>query len=167
MRFRKEIELPGSLEEARAVLDDPDFRDEVARAAGADEVDVLVEEYDDGSVVSTVDTVQSTSQMPGLAQKFLGSELRIHQVENWETLDSASLLVEIPGQPGQVIGTITLIEGDVTVQRVEADITARIPLLGGKVEKLIGQILGHVLKIQAATAADHLGLTRPGARMEE
>lgn len=157
MRFRKELEIPGDLMDVRAVLDDPDFRDEVARTAGADEVEVLVEEYDDGSVVATLDTVQSTASMPSIAQRFLGGELRIHQVENWTSLDEASLLVQIPGQPGQVIGTVTLIARDgVTLQTVDADISAKIPLLGGRVEKLIGQILGHVLKIQAAAAADRL-----------
>lgn len=153
MRFTKSFELPGTIEQVRAVLDDADFREEVAREAGATTVEASVEENDDGSLMAVVDTRQPTTGMPALATKFLGDELAIHQEEQWDSLDSASLLVSIPGQPGKVTGSVSLVEsGGVTVQTVEADIKVSIPLVGGKIEKLIGSVLGHVLKIQAARA---------------
>ena len=154
MRVTKTIELPGTLEVARAILHDPDFREQVAREAGASEVSVDVSTAADGTAVATVDTAQPTTGMPSLATKFLGRELRIHQEERWASATDGTLVVEIPGQPGRVDGTVTLAEsGGVTTQTVDAQIKVSIPLLGGKIEKLIGSVLGHVLKIQAAQAA--------------
>ena len=154
MRFEKSFELPGGVEDVRRVLDDPEFREEVAREAGATQVDVTVESHDDGSVMAVVDTRQPTTGMPSLATKFLGSELAIHQEEEWHSPAGATLVVTIPGQPGKVTGTVSLTEsGGVTVQRVEADVKVSIPFVGGKIETLIGSVLGHVLKIQAARTA--------------
>lgn len=157
MRFHKAVEFPGSLEQVRELLDDPDFRDDVARAAGAGDVDVTVEEYDDGSVVVTTDSSQSTAQMPSIASKYLGGTLQIHQEEEWASPVSGTLTVTIPGQPGNVTGTLALQErGDATVQTVDAEIKVAIPLLGGRIEKLIGQLLGNALKLQARLAAERL-----------
>jgi len=157
MRFTKAIEMPGGLDAVRDVLLDRAFREEVAREAGASEVRVDVDRAEDGSATATIDTAQPTTGMPSLATKFLGGELRIHQEEHWASPTRGTLLVEIPGQPGRVKGSVTLEEsGGVTVQTVDAEIKVSIPLLGGKIEKLIGSVLGHVLKIQAAKAGEWL-----------
>lgn len=54
-------------------------------------------------------------------------------------------------------GTLTLspLAGG-TVQTTEAEIKVAIPLLGGKVETLLGRILGHLLKLQGRLGADWL-----------
>lgn len=161
--------MAGTFEEVRALLDDPAFREDVAREAGATEVEVTVEEYDDDSLVATLDTVQPTDDMPTAARKFLGHELRVHQVERWTSPGAGTMEVRIPGQPGHVVGTVTLQERDgTTVETVDADITVRIPFLGGRLEAVIGRVLGHVLKIQAAAVTQRLGPEPDpgGGRME-
>lgn len=157
MRFHKAIEFTGSFDRVRELLLDPDFREEVAREAGAEEVVVSVDAQSSGSAVAMIDTRQPTTGMPALATKFLGGELAVHQEERWATPESGTMLVTIPGQPGRVEGTVTLEDRNgVVVQTVDADITVKIPLVGGKVEKLIGSVVGHVLKIQEQTANERL-----------
>jgi hypothetical protein len=66
--------------------------------------------------------------------------------------------VTIPGKPGRVTGTVRLREdGAETVQTVDAEVKVSIPLVGGKVEKIICSALGHVLTVQQRVGADWLG----------
>ena len=156
MRFHKEIELHGGLDEVRELLLDPGFREQVAREAGA--VEVAVQVTRDGDTAhAVIDTEQPTTGMPSLATRFLGGRLAIHQEEDWSSPTGGSLEVTIPGQPGRITGTVALTERDgLTVQTVDADVSVRIPLVGGKVEKLIGSVLGHVLKLQAQVGNERL-----------
>ena len=157
MKLHESVELPGPLERVHELLLEPSFREEVARRSGAQEVTVSVDREAGASVV-TVDSRQSTSGMPAMATRFLGDQLAIHQVERWTSEESGTITVTIPGQPGQVEGTLRLAErGGVTAQTVQAEVTVKIPLVGGKVEKLIASVVGHVLALQAEVGAERLG----------
>lgn len=150
MKFHKTTTLNGSLDEVRSLLLDPQFREEVALAAGSKTATVSVDEKGSGAAVVAIDSRQPTSNLPAAAVKYLGPELAIRQEERWSSGGSGTLSVSIPGQPGNVEGRITLRESNgATVHTVEADITVRIFLVGGKVEKVIGNIVDHVLTTQA------------------
>ena len=157
MKFLKEIRFPADRDTVFAMLADPAFREEVAREAGADTWDIDVTEVGDG-IRATVDTSQSTQGLPSAAVKILGSSFDIAQEENWSSPTEGTLGVTIPGKPGSVKGTVSLREdGAETVQTVDAEIKVSIPLIGGKVEKIIGSALGSVLKTQQSVGADWLG----------
>ena len=47
-------------------------------------------------------------------------------------------------------------DGAATVQTVDVDIDVHMPLFGKKVEKLIGQVLGNLLKLQGRVGNDWL-----------
>ncbi|HEY3014257.1 MAG TPA: DUF2505 domain-containing protein [Nocardioides sp.] len=156
LKFTKEIRFPGSAEVVAAMLSDKAFRERVAQEAGAASYSVLVEETADG-VRSVIDTSQPTDGLPGVAAKFLGSTFDIHQEEVWSSATSGRLTVSIPGKPGTVNGTVSLTEqGEETVQTVDAVIKVGIPLVGGKVETIIGSALGRVLKVQQRVGAEWL-----------
>lgn len=157
MRFTKDIRFPATPEETRAMLLDRGFREEVAREAGASSYDVTVDERPDGTTRASVETAQPAGDLPSVARKFIGSELRIVQSETWTSGDRADLDVAIPGAPGSIRGTITLRSaGEETVQTVDAEIKVKVPLVGGQVEKLIGKVLGNVLKLQERVGRDWL-----------
>lgn len=158
MRFKREIGFSGSIEVVRTVLLDPDFREEVAREAGAVEVNVSIDERPDGTVLASVATAQPTDAFPAMARKVLGARLQIRQQEEWVALDRAGLVVELPGQPGRVTGTLALrADGLRTTQVVDAEIKVSIPFIGAKVEQLIASSLGYVLSLQEQVAARRLG----------
>lgn len=149
MRFSKAITFDASPERVFAVLTDEAFRAEVAAEAGAESSTIEVVDRGDGRVEATVDSTQATDELPGVAKKFLGATFTIHQVENWSSPLLADLSVTIPGAPVKVAGTVTLrAVGEQTEQLVEADVKVSVPLIGGKVEKMIGSILGNILKLQ-------------------
>ena len=71
------------------------------------------------------------------------------QSETWTSPDHGDIHVTIPGKPGEMVGTAVLTEKDgVTTETVTLDITVKIPLVAGKIEALIGKILGSALRAE-------------------
>lgn len=157
MHFEKEIAFDADAEGVYALLTDEGFQREVAERAGATSIEIDEQESAAG-LVCTVETRQPSDVLPGAARRVLGDELRVRQVETWRSRTEADLEVTIPGQPGRIRGTVVLRErGGRTVQVVDAEAKAKIPLVGGKIEQVICRALGSVLKLQGQVAAERLG----------
>lgn len=156
MRFRKEIHFPGTVDQVRAMLVDPEFRNSVAAESGSSAAETVVEETSRGTLLRT-ESRAPTADLPGFARPFLGDELVIRQEEHWVSADRAELDVTIPGKPVSMKGSLSLVSsGDGTVQTTEAELKVRVPLVGGKAEVLMGRILGNLLKEQGRIGADWL-----------
>ena len=157
MRFRKEIEFPGTVEHVRAMLLDPEFRNQVALATNGRPAESRVEETPEGP--RSVNEIRpSLEELPSFTRPIVGAGLVIHQEEHWTSPDRATLSVRSHGRPGHIEGTITLAptEDGGTLQTTDAEITVRIPLVGGRVETLMAKILGNVLKVQGRLGAEWL-----------
>jgi hypothetical protein len=137
-----------------AMLSDASFREEVCRAQHATQCDVTIDERSEGTATGTavgmtvvVDQQRPSDGIPAFAQKFVGDTIHIRQHEEWRDGDGADLEVTIPGKPGRLDGTITLRpDGDGTVETVSGELKVSIPLVGGKVEVLIAELLEHALQ---------------------
>jgi hypothetical protein len=139
-----------------AMLDDPAYRDEVIEAQGSLRGTASFEQ-DGDTVVVVVDQVQPADGIPGFAKKFVGDEINIVQCEEWTSDSYADLHVTIPGKPGQMVGSITITDdGGTTTETVDVEITVNIPLVGGKIEKLIGDLLRKALRAEEQVARDYL-----------
>lgn len=156
MHFRKELLFNGTPEEVYAVLADEKFRHAVARRAGSTEVEITTEQTEEG-LVSTVCSRQPAPDLPGPMASLLGSELRVDQQEIWVSHDHAKLEVTVHGKPGHIKGTVRLEpRGDQTAQIIDAEVKARIPLIGGKVEGVTCRVLGSIQKLQCEVANEML-----------
>ena len=134
------------------MLTDASFRERVLERMQVLRGDVTVE----GGVV-TIEQVQSAKGLPSFATKLVGDEIRIVQVEAWREPDRAAVDVTIPGKPGEMAGSATLTEsGGRTTERVDLEITVRIPLVGGKIEGLIADMLGKALDTEHRTGVEWL-----------
>ena len=148
MKIRHEMTYDASPAEVHAMLAEPAFREKVCAAMHATRREVSIDPDPSGMRV-VVDQTQPAKGIPSFATKIVGDEIRIVQTEGWNGSNDASLLVEIPGKPGSLRGTITLTaDGAGTVETVEGDIKVSIPLVGGKLEKLIGDMLVAALKTE-------------------
>ena len=155
MRFRHEMTYDATLAEVSAMLDDPAFRDEVIAAQGG--VGTFEIESVGEITTAVVDVVQPATGLPSFATRIVGSEINIVQREEWTSAEYADLHVTIPGRPGQMVGSITLDEDDgSTTETLEVEITVNIPLVGGKVEKLVGDMLRKALRKEEKVARDYL-----------
>lgn len=161
MRFRKEIHFPGTVDEVRTMMIDPAFRNEVSIRVGGQPAESTLTETPEG-LLSVNESRPSLDDLPLVARPFIGGDFVIHQEELWTAPDQATMSVRVAGKPGSVDGTITLTaarDGG-TLQATEVEITVSVPLLGGRVEVLMGKILGNLLKTQARIGADWLAEAR-------
>jgi hypothetical protein len=157
MKFHKEFRFEAPLADVYAMLADPAFREKVAAEAGAVSYEVTVTPDLADGFASVVETQQSSRDLPGIARKFLGDEYTIRQEETWAHPDEGALDVTIPGASGVIGGVVSLAaDGEATVQTYDLDIDVHMPLLGRKVEKLVGQVLGNLLKLQGRVGNDWL-----------
>jgi len=155
-RFSHDLIYDAPLADVDAMLMDQDFRERVCDAQGAIRKSVTITEDDDGVTV-LVDQVQTAEGIPGFARKFVGDEINLVQTESWFDAENARVEVVIPGKPGEMTGTISLSEsGGVTTERLEMTIKVNIPLVGGKIENLIADLLRAALKAENAVGRDYL-----------
>lgn len=115
----------------------------------------------DGSSV-TVDQRQSATEIPGFAKKFVGDELQIVQAEQWTSPTHGDVHVTIPGKPGKVTGVVDVrAVDDGVVETVVLDVEVNIPLVGGKIAKLIAEKLERTLQAENRVGRTWLAGERP------
>ncbi|WP_182380046.1 DUF2505 domain-containing protein [Nocardioides sp. WS12] len=134
-----------------AMLSDASFREEVCTNQRATAFNVKV----DGDVNSKdvrIEMTQPTDRIPSFAKKIVGNETTIVQTEKWSSPTQGDIHVTIPGKPGEMIGTATLVEVDgVTTETVDLQVTVKIPLVGGKIEELLAKLLGSAMRAEERT----------------
>lgn len=141
MEFSHELSYDADLEAVAAMLADPAFREKVCAELHVLRHEVSVDGTGAGMAV-VIDQTQRAKGIPGFAKKFVGEEIRIVQRETWHDATSADLRIEVPGKPGTMGGRITLTgDGMRTVERVTGEVQVKVPLLGGKLEGLVGDLL--------------------------
>ena len=152
MKFERVHEYPAPAADVLAMLLDPAFREAVCAAQDAVSHRVSVTSPEPPARVEVTQR-QNTSDAPGAARKVIGDSVETVQVEQWDSLERASIDISIPGKPGSLRGTITLTDnGDGTsTERFDAEVKVNIPLVGGKLEGLIGKILGSGLRRERET----------------
>jgi hypothetical protein len=138
------------------MLVDAAFREQVCDAQLALRKTVTVGQ-DGGGMKVVVDMVQAAQGIPGFAKRFVGDEIQLVQTERWSDIENARVEVVIPGKPGQMSGTLALREsGGTTTETVEMEIRVSIPLVGGKIESLIADLLLKALKVENAVGRQYL-----------
>jgi Protein of unknown function (DUF2505) len=150
--LRKELSYAAAPDAVHAMLTDPAFREEslerqhVLRGSAKAEGEHV-----------TIEQVQSAASLPSFARKLVGDEIVILQQEWWTSATAADVHVTIPGKPGEMSGTIRLTpDGRGTVEVVEMTIRVGIPLVAGKIEKLVADMLGKALDKEHETGQDWL-----------
>ena len=155
-RLRHDLTYDAAMADVAAMLADPTFREEVCDEQRVLRAMVTVDPDGEGMQV-TIDQVQAATGIPSFAKKFVGDEINIVQQESWTSATDADITVTIPGKPGEMTGTATLGEsGGVTTETVDLTIKVGIPLVGGKIEGLISDLLLKALKVENRVGRDYL-----------
>jgi hypothetical protein len=155
-RLSYDLTYDASLTQVGEMLMDPAFRERVCDAQGAIRKTVSIGP-DGGGMKVVVDAVQLAQGIPGFAKKFVGDEIQLVQTEHWSDIENARVEVVIPGKPGQMSGTVTLREsGGTTTETVAMEIRVNIPLVGGKIESLIADLLRKALRAENSVGRQYL-----------
>jgi hypothetical protein len=151
-RLKHDLTYDAPMSEVAEMLADTSFREEVCDFQGVKRAMVSIDSDDNGMEV-TIDQVQAAQGIPSFARKFVGDEIHIVQKEAWSSPTAAAVNVEIPGKPGEMRGTVSITEDDAgTTENVRMDVKVGIPLVGGKIEGLIAELLTKALR-----AENHVG----------
>lgn len=153
MKIRHEVRYDAPPDEVYAMLTDPEFREKASYAQDATSVEVTI---DAASV--RIELVQPNTDIPAFARAIAGESTRAIQTEQWSQSERwsrtlvaegtappadhrAAFKVDSPGKPIAITGTRTLVpegpDGSGTVDRFEGEAKATVPLIGGRIEKLV------------------------------
>lgn len=158
-RLNHDLTYDAPLDRVAAMLADPAFREEVlvAQRVLRSEVGITGDPAGDGGMDVTLDQVQAAAGIPSFAKRLVGDEIHIIQTEHWTSSAEADLRLTIPGKPGEMSGTVRVVEtGGVTTETVRLDIKVGIPLVGGKIEGLVSDLLLKALKVENRVGRDYL-----------
>jgi len=149
MKFRHELTYDAAPAEVFEMLADPQFREASCAAQDVISAEVTLEREGDGFSL-TLDQEQRTDDLPSFARTFAGHSTRAIQREEWDDTTGGTLRIDTPGKPSSMAGTITLQpDGSGTREVVELEIKVKVPLIGGKLEKLMAE------KVAAGMDAEH------------
>lgn len=155
-RLVHDLAYDAPVAEVAAMLRDPAFREEVCEYQHVRRHTVTVTPVGDGTEI-TIDQVQAARGIPSFALKFVGDEINIVQREIWTSETLGDIFVSIPGKPGEMTGTLRLTEsGTTTTETVDLTIKVGIPLLGGKIEGVISDLMLKALEAERAVGHDYL-----------
>jgi len=148
-RVQEDLRYDGaSVEQVFDMLSTREFREEVCDYQRVLHRTVTVEK--DGPAASvTIDQGHATDRLPGFARKIVGDHVTMVQSESWTEGSHGRITVTVPGKPGEMTGTAVLVgdDGGVT-EKVDMTVTVHLPLIGGKVESLIGDMLRKALRAE-------------------
>lgn len=138
MKLTHSVRYDASVEDVYAMLTDRAFRQAAVDAQGALSSDISIT---GGTVRITMET--PNNDIPSFAKKFVGQTVTSEQSEDWsDDAYEASFSVVPKGTPARISGTRALVaQGDGCLDTFEGEVVAKIPLIGGKLEKLVGEKL--------------------------
>lgn len=157
MLLRHEISYDAPLSDVFAMLSDPEFRQVSATAMGVISADVMITPSGEGISVK-IDQVQPTEGVPGFAKKFAGETTRAVQTEEWVSPAGGTITIETPGKPTSIKGTLSLSEAaGRTTETLEVEVKVKVPLIGGKLEKLMAELVTKGMDKEQVAGAAWLG----------
>ena len=155
-RLKHELTYDAPLAAVAAMLADPAFREEVCERQHVLRQTITVTPAGAGKEI-VIDQVQAADGIPSFAKKFVGDEINIVQKEIWTDAERGDVYVTIPGKPGDMKGTVRLDESDGrTTETISLEIKVGIPLIGGKIEGLVADLLLKALKTENLVGRDYL-----------
>jgi hypothetical protein len=142
VRVTADIRYPASPSTVFEMLTDKTFQDRKLAQTGALTWEVQVQLADGGaSIVST--RAMATDQVPDTFKAMVGQQITITQTETWSPAGadgsrSGTLEVEVGGALVRMKASLSLSGTDGgTVELVDGELKARVPLVGGKIERAV------------------------------
>lgn len=151
MKFRRELAYEAGPDEVFAMLADPAFREKVGAAQQVVSIEVTITPRGEGFALVS-DQLQNTAGLPAIAKKIAGDSTQAIVREDWAGPRSGTIEITAPGKPTRAVGTISLqAAGAGTTYVQELDVTVKVPLVGGKLEKVMADNIDNGLSVEHST----------------
>jgi len=156
MRFQHTTTYDASVEDVFAMLTDTAWREKVGVAQGvvSSTVTVTPEGADGAGRRVVIDQVQNTAGLPAIAKRIAGDTTRAVVTEVWASPTTGTIEIVAPGKPTKATGTVSLVEDGPTTRHVtDLEVTVKVPVIAGKLEKLMADNIQKGLEIEEAVGA--------------
>ena len=161
MKIARTIDYAATPDEVFAVLADPAFQEAKCAATAALSYTASVEAKGDQTVITT-ERVLPSDGLPDFAKSLVGQTLKVLERQTWgpaggDGSRSGTVEMTVSGAPLALKGTLALGPGGPgSVEKLDADLKASIPLIGGKIEKAAAPPIEDAIRIESKTAAEWL-----------
>jgi hypothetical protein len=149
-----DLAYAGTLDQVTQMLADPEFREAVCDAQHA-----LNRTVTSTGIPGTVDVsvVHPTDDVPSFAQRFVGGHVTVDRHEIWTDTTHADMTISAGFSAATMTGTRTLRETDKGVaETVVIEVSVKIPLIGGRVESLVCDLMTKAFDKEEKIAASYL-----------
>jgi hypothetical protein len=161
VKIAKTIEYAASPDEVFAVLADQAFQEAKCTATGAIRHTATVTSDADRTVITT-ERVLPTRGMPDFAKNMVGETIKVVETQDWGPADgdgarAGTLSMSVGGVPVAMSGSLSLAPGGAgSVETIDADLKASLPLIGGKIEKAAAPSVEDAIAIEHRVAQEWL-----------
>lgn len=141
-RFERDSSIPASADEVIAAISTEEYLVYRYDEAGIESFELDIREDSDERFESHVRRKASTHKLPSFARKIAGDSVTLLQNQFWNRDQrpyTGELRLELEGLPGHILTRLQLVDnGDgSSTLRGQGEVEARIPLLGGRIEKMM------------------------------
>jgi hypothetical protein len=138
-----------------AMVDETYLRDRLAAVGGNDAELVTFSSAGDRTSYQLRQGVPA-EHLPSIAKSLLGGDLVIQRLENWAA-GAGTVEVTINGVPGRLEGAFTITgNGSGSKLTLTGEVKVSIPLMGGKLEKLIAEQVAVLLDKESEFTSEWL-----------
>jgi hypothetical protein len=162
VRLSAEIRYDADPEAVFAMLTDVGFQERKLAATHAVDYEVEVEEDGNGGAVVTSSRDLPTDDVPDLVRSLVGPTLTVVQVEEWKAAAAdgsrdGTVRVEVRGAPVRFTASLRLTPaGGGSVEVLDGDLKARVPMIGGRIEKAAEPAIMGAIRVEERTGKDWL-----------
>lgn len=159
LEFSQSVTYPGTVDEVVAMFLSPGYQE---RRFGSFVVEGSSSAVVEGDRITFSGTVRP-ELIPSAASRFVKGDLRVSFVEEWSRDEAGArsrTRVTVDGAPVSVEATSTLAPADAgCIRDVTGNVSVRVPLLGGRIEKEavahLGRVVEHERELAASWLAEH------------
>ena len=153
MKISATLDYAATPHEVFAMLANEDFQKRKCAATGALNHTVSITVQGDRTVIVSSRDLP-TDDFPPFVKKLVGDTLAVTETQDWGPADTdgtrqGRLTVDIAGAPIDLDGTLSLEPaGQGSVESVQGDLKARIPLFGAQIEKAAAPAIESAINIE-------------------
>jgi len=157
MKITATIDFAAPPHEVFAMLADKQFQAQKCAATGSRRHTVSIRSQDDRTIIVSTRDMPS-DHFPPFVKGMVGDTLAVTETQDWgpPTADGGRhgrLTVHITGAPVDMHGTLSLAAGGQgSVETIEGDLEARIPLIGHKIEKAAAPAIQSAIRVESETS---------------
>ena len=162
MKISATFDYAATPHEVFAMLADENFQARKCAANGALSHSVSIKAQGDRTIIITNRDLP-TESFPDFVKGIVGATLAVTETQDWgpagpDGAREGTLTVDIAGAPIDMAGTLTLapnVRG--SIESVDGDLKARIPLIGGKIEQAAAPAIESAIRVERETGQAWLG----------